>query len=773
MIGSGTIRIVAHINGKCYELTHHLGVSDAFVKLTPPQASVFPFAAPTLDSTRFTASMSDGSVVNIVYPRWVFTADVGAGTTSFNCAFPIRNPCAVAVRDNGSMSVTVSYKGVEKHARTRVTLRNRFELSANPGTVARGNYVTFTATLNGQPAAAARWRWKPDTVTYDSIAGCGAVSKCHREIIDSGEMWAYSSSSGGDSASARVALYSECASLRKTATLGARGSTANRSSSQAASADLSCSEGGGEGSAEADSAPTLNLTIQADTGLLAEPGSGVYALPTESVVHYSFSAPLGATMRVSIDGGAWTAPVTSVNSVVRMNTAHTVTAALFYDCSGTSQQNGKDSLRLQYLSRSRDTITTVPACADFLYRPTLSFGDYNIVRDHSDPPDTTNYAILASIVWLKVRDLHDSNSFTIDTSNRVYSTPNHQLEVGKGKAPNSRHIYGAAADLYNAPANDSVYWAGQKALVRSKSPAPCVEPYRLFKGTHRHVDWSMWPESWIRKTGVGVVRLIGSKLSRRSFLMKRIVVLAGLIFCMLTNASSVAAQASQSASGADSDPVWDRVKAFNAMKKASPTFAGAGDRNALLTFLEQENALLVASERPGEKSVGERYGEGYGEYYSALLNACAKFCPRSQPAVVRALVSGAYNADSPFALDLVRHHGPVVVAIMTENVTRSDFNRGEYLEMLALAARESRALTPQARAGIRQTALTFAGAPDVGSRVSAAAILAEVGVSSDQAVLDRLASQDAYHYRSGGRDVYPVRDAAQKALPRARARKEP
>lgn len=250
--------------------------------------------------------------------------------------------------------------------------------------------------------------------------------------------------------------------------------------------------------------------------------------------------------------------------------------------------------------------------------------------------------------------------------------------------------------------------------------------------------------------------------------MKRILAIVSGVLCAVPSANKLVAQGTQLPPGLQSDSVWERAEAFGKLKKASPTFAGAGARSALVTLLERENALLVASERPGERSVGERYGEGYSEYYAEVLGACAKFCPRSQPRAVRALLGGAYNTDSPLAVDLARRHGSVVIAVMMENLQRTDWNRAEYLQMMALAARESRELTPKQRALTRQTALLHSGSNDAGSRVAVVSMLAEVGTSEDLPLLDRLANQDPYHYRTAGRDIYPVREAARRALRRVR-----
>jgi hypothetical protein len=531
MIGSGTIRIVAHINGKGYELTHHLVVSDAFVKLTPPLDSVFPFAAPTLDSTRFTASMSDGSAVNIVYPRWVFTADVGAGTTSFNCAFPIKNPCAVAVRDNGYMSVTVLYKGVEKHARARVTLRNRFELSVDPGTVARWNFVTFTATLNGQPVAPARWRWKPDTVMYDSIAGCGAESKCHREMIDSGEMWAYLSSSGGDSARARVSIVEPCA-----------GGGASSGGASRASASLSCS-GEGEGSAEAEAEVKVYLTIQADNGLDAYPSPGLHLVPLKSAVHYGFHAPIGARMSVSIDSGAWSPLAQGMDGVVRMTTPHTVRAILVYDCSGGATPDQRDSLIAQYRDTTlylpnrflnfdgagdlpmpdRIAATYIPTCADFTSdRATpLNWFTWTDLRDGNKTGGQYDYSVaLVQPPMLVDTSTHRGPEYweykygtpLIVTS--AYRTPIHQsclLEDGvctKG-VRGSSHMRGIAIDADVVSCNvktcgdtvavpaDTVVRKEHRAMAAAADSAKAsfIEPTTApFPCLWRcvHADWRWW-----------------------------------------------------------------------------------------------------------------------------------------------------------------------------------------------------------------------------------------------------------------------------------------
>lgn len=485
--GSGTIRLVAHVNGKGFEASYHISTPLLSLGASPEQFDAG-------DSVTFTPKWSDEApITGVQVVGWQWTPGALPATTT-GCGAGTAT-CGRRVYQSGEMTVAAVRGGITHSAKVHVGPRDRFELTANPIEVAPGRIVTFTPLLNGTPTVAARWRWVPAPATWDSVAGCPAATKCHRVTMGSGMMWAYQSPTpgSGDSASIEINVNEACLVLSMRGVQHPANSVSDKKPPSrspvfapvvaALHTETPCGAGGGEGSSEADSLPKVTLDVDGAGVLDASPAVGTSLQPRDVVIPYRFVVS-DAAVQISVDNGPLMAPI----GAIQMDTSHTIAVIVTFPCSGTSMRNGKDSLRLQYSSHSRDTITTVPGCEDFLYRPTLSFGDYNLVRDHSPPPDTTNYAILASIVWQKVRDLHDSNSFTVDTSNRIYSTPNHQIAVNRF-APNSRHIYGAAADLRNAPANDSVYWAGQRAIVKSVSPAPCVEPFRFFRGSHLHVDW--------------------------------------------------------------------------------------------------------------------------------------------------------------------------------------------------------------------------------------------------------------------------------------------
>src|SRR6185295_15944136 len=79
-------------------------------------------------------------------------------------------------------------------------------MRAAPPVVQKGKITTFRFYLNNAPVQAARWRWIPQSASWDSVAGCPTnVTLCRRAMFNAGTMWAYSSSSpGGDSAQAAV-----------------------------------------------------------------------------------------------------------------------------------------------------------------------------------------------------------------------------------------------------------------------------------------------------------------------------------------------------------------------------------------------------------------------------------------------------------------------------------------------------------------------------------------------------------------------------------------
>jgi hypothetical protein len=120
MTGSGTVRIVAHINGKGFVQTQHVTVVDAHPLVSARKNPAYSYSVPT-DSVTFTASMSDGSTASVT--GWAWVQDSGSVSSSGLCASSTTlNPCKEALRETGTMTVTVTYKGRTKHAMVHVDL---------------------------------------------------------------------------------------------------------------------------------------------------------------------------------------------------------------------------------------------------------------------------------------------------------------------------------------------------------------------------------------------------------------------------------------------------------------------------------------------------------------------------------------------------------------------------------------------------------------------------------------------------------------------------
>jgi hypothetical protein len=99
----------------------------------------------------------------------------------------------------------------------------------------------------------------------------------------------------------------------------------------------------------------------------------------------------------------------------------------------------------------------------------------------------------------------DTVALSITTSNRVYTTPHHNYYVDTLQrdklghrvklTPNSRHVYGDAADI-SVP--DSANWGNLSNYAYKLGPTqPCREPWSL-SHTHLHLDLRTDPRAVLR-----------------------------------------------------------------------------------------------------------------------------------------------------------------------------------------------------------------------------------------------------------------------------------
>lgn len=187
--GSGTIG--------CYALTANQIVTvqkyTNFVHLTAT-----PSAVRSGQQVTFQATSDEAGLVSY---GWVWTRDPGTNANPANGCNSWVTLCTAQIYGSGTMTANTNYGSASAH----VTVYTNFTLGATPTTVDRGDTVTFTPMYNGVAGGAARWRWVSDS-TPDSPSCASANPACKTPINASGTMWAYTALSGGDSASAHIAV---------------------------------------------------------------------------------------------------------------------------------------------------------------------------------------------------------------------------------------------------------------------------------------------------------------------------------------------------------------------------------------------------------------------------------------------------------------------------------------------------------------------------------------------------------------------------------------
>ena len=152
----------------------------------------------------FTPQWSSGRPTAPDIWNWQWTADHPPGATA-NC-FYYEDPCTKPVQETGSMKVQLRPNGVIRYASARAIVYTSFTLDADQTIVLQGDTVTFTPKYDGVAGPAARWRWIPVDTTGDGTSCAAGVQDCVKAIFESGTMWAYTATSGGDSASKYVTV---------------------------------------------------------------------------------------------------------------------------------------------------------------------------------------------------------------------------------------------------------------------------------------------------------------------------------------------------------------------------------------------------------------------------------------------------------------------------------------------------------------------------------------------------------------------------------------
>jgi len=148
---------------------------------------------------------------------------------------------------------------------------------------------------------------------------------------------------------------------------------------------------------------------------------------------------------------------------------------------GGSNPNDADVLREQYKNHQ---LNVIPACSYFLHQPESQYFGYDVIESH-DLGRQYTHAIFRNSVKDAIDALYSQLSITITTSNRIYTSPNHQYYLNSG-AMNSRHVYGDAADIHST----STTWDDLKVdMLNVLDTDPCVEPKHIFGGNHLHIDY--------------------------------------------------------------------------------------------------------------------------------------------------------------------------------------------------------------------------------------------------------------------------------------------
>jgi hypothetical protein len=183
---------------------------------------------------------------------------------------------------------------------------------------------------------------------------------------------------------------------------------------------------------------------------------------------------------------------------------------------------------------------------------------------------------------------------------------------------------------------------------------------------------------------------------------------------------------------------------------------------SLVDLIDRGNHIieLTLRESNGMQGVGEDFGERHAELSEALWGSG----DRQNPRVLDVLVRGAYNVDSPFALEIARGYGERIAPTVLEQA-RSDVSifRATATQMLGTLLQYSKLLATT-RDSVHTAIVNAASDEDVGVRISAVITLGQVGTPVDLTLLQRLAVNDPETTTANNCIRYPVREAAQRAI---------
>ena len=198
------------------------------------------------------------------------------------------------------------------------------------------------------------------------------------------------------------------------------------------------------------------------------------------------------------------------------------------------------------------------------------------------------------------------------------------------------------------------------------------------------------------------------------------------------------------------------VRQLDEMISQTPEVLGDGEMQiAIVTLLESENARIRNNYMAVVNGQSESLPEGYGDHYSLVLRAADRLrmllSPMQSPIrarLLRALVGGAYNPDSPFAIRLSKEGDHIVEPVLEIAASTNEPERWNAQALIALLFDHSSAgslhapLSLSSKQALKQAAR--AGLSDPMPAVRRHAIDAVVAAHDREAVpmLIRLAETD-------------------------------
>jgi hypothetical protein len=186
------------------------------------------------------------------------------------------------------------------------------------------------------------------------------------------------------------------------------------------------------------------------------------------------------------------------------------------------------------------------------------------------------------------------------------------------------------------------------------------------------------------------------------------------------------------------------------------------DLEISLALLYSGNQIIDDTLRAtdGERGVGENFGE----YYFRLRDHLTAISDISDVRVRDVFVRGAFNWDSPFAIDIAERYGEEVSSTILERAASDIWAvRFSATPMLGTLLEFGAELSVDTTAVIRQRIIDNTMDPHIGVRIAAVNALGRIGTASDVSILMEIAERDLTGSASRP-GVYPVSNAALKAL---------